>query len=106
MTATRMKIPKARPPTPPGEMLLEEFLKPLSMTQTELAERIGVSHVRMNEIVNGKRRVTPSAALRLARAFGAGPEFRLNGQLALDLYETLGDEREMETIEKIEPMPH
>jgi addiction module HigA family antidote len=101
-----MKIPKGRPPTPPGEMLLEEFLKPLSMTQTELAERIGVSYVRMNEIVNGKRRITPSTALRLARAFGTSPEFWLNGQLALDLYNTLGDEREMETIEKIKPITH
>lgn len=87
-------------------MLLEEFLKPLSMTQTELAERIGVSYVRMNEIVNGKRRITPSTALRLARAFGTSPEFWLNGQLALDLYNTLGDEREMENIEKIQPIPH
>ncbi|MBA2691787.1 MAG: HigA family addiction module antidote protein [Rubrobacter sp.] len=101
-----MRIPKDRPPTPPGEMLLEEFLKPLSMTQTELAERIGVSYVRMNEIVNGKRRITPSTALRLARAFGTTPEFWLNGQLALDLYNTLRDEREMETIEKIHPILH
>ncbi len=106
MTAAKMKIPKDRPPTPPGEMLLEEFLKPLSMTQTELAERIGVSYVRMNEIVNGRRRITPSTALRLARAFGNSPEFWLNGQLAVDLHETLRDGREMETVEKIEPIPH
>lgn len=58
-----MRIPKNGPPTQPGEMLLEEFLKPLGMTQKELAGRIGVDYVRVNELVHGKRRVTPSTAL-------------------------------------------
>jgi antitoxin HigA-1 len=67
--------------------LREEFLEPLGMTQVELAQRIRVPYVRVNdELVNGKRRVTPSTALRLANAFGTSPEFWLNGQLALDLY--------------------
>jgi hypothetical protein len=56
---SRMRIPAERPPTPPGEMLLEEFLKPLGMTQADFAERIGVSYVRLNEIVNGRRGITP-----------------------------------------------
>ena len=68
-------MPKNRAPTLPGEMLLEEFLKPLWMTQTELAERILVPHVRVSAFVNGKRRVTPSTALRLAKVFGTSPEF-------------------------------
>jgi len=65
-----MRVPKGRASIPPGEMLLEEFLKPLGMTQVELAERIRVPFVRVNELVNGKRHVTPSTALRLAKAFG------------------------------------
>ncbi len=85
-------------------MLLEEFLKPLGMTQVELAERIRVPYVRVNELVNGKRRVTPSTALRLAKAFGTSPEFWLNGQLALDLYWTINDEKEAAEMERIEPV--
>ncbi len=100
-----MRIPKDRAPTSPGEMLLEEFLKPLGMTQVELAERLRVPYVRVNELVNGKRRVTPSTALRLAKAFGTSPEFWLNGQLALDLHRTLNDEKEIEEVEQIEPVP-
>ncbi len=99
-----MRIPKDRTPTSPGEMLLEEFLKPLGMTQVELAERIRVPYVRVNELVNGKRRVTPSTALRLAKAFGTNPEFWLNGQLALDLYQAINDEQEINEVEKIEPV--
>lgn len=99
-----MRIPKGGPPTPPGEMLLEEFLKPLGMTQTELARRIGVDYVRVNEIVHGKRRVTPSTALRLARVFGTTPEFWINGQLASDLYSVMHDEKEARAIESIEPL--
>jgi antitoxin HigA-1 len=99
-----LRIPKGRAPTSPGEMLLEEFLKPLGMTQVELAERIRVPYVRVNELVNGKRRVTPSTALRLAKAFGNSPEFWLNGQLALDLHRAINDKEEIEEVERIEPI--
>jgi antitoxin HigA-1 len=98
------RIPKNRPPTLPGEMLLEEFLKPLGMTQAELAERIRVPYVRVNELVHGKRRVTPSTALRLAKAFGTSPEFWLNGQLALDLHRAINDEKEIAELDRIEPV--
>jgi addiction module HigA family antidote len=67
-------------------MLLEEFLKPLSMTQAELAERIGVSYPRVNELVHGKRGITPDTALRLQQLFGMEAQFWLNLQLAWDLY--------------------
>lgn len=97
-------MPKNRPPTSPGEMLLEEFLKPMGMTQAKLAEKISVDYVRVNEIVNGKRKVTPSTALRLAKVFGTTPEFWLNGQLAVDLYHAARDEREKEAVNKIEPV--
>lgn len=110
MTTTKeikgMRIPRNRAPTSPGEMLLEEFLRPLGMTQVELAERIRVPYVRVNELVNGKRRVTPSTALRLAKAFGTSPEFWLNGQLALDLYRAINDKVEIKEVEKIEPVLH
>ena len=96
------RIPSDRPPTPPGEMLLEEFIRPLGMTQAELADRIGVSYVRLNEIVNGRRGITPSTALRLARALSTSPQFWLNGQLALDLYRASHDEEELRQLERIE----
>jgi antitoxin HigA-1 len=100
----QVRIPSDRAPTPPGEMLLEEFIKPLGLTQAKLAERIGVSYVRLNAIVNGRRGVTPSTALRLARAFGTTPQFWLNGQLALDLYQASHDEDELRQLERIEPL--
>src|SRR5580700_5911656 len=100
----QVRIPSDRPPTPPGEMLLEEFIRPLGMTQAELADRIGVSYVRLNEIVNGRRGITPSTALRLAKALGTTPQFWLNGQLALDLYRVSHDEEELRQLERIEPV--
>lgn len=99
-----MRIPADRMPTPPGEMLLEEFLQPLGVTQTEFAERIGVSYVRINEIINGKRGITPSTALRLAKALGTSPQFWLNGQLAVDLYKATKDKEQMRAVEQIEPL--
>jgi addiction module HigA family antidote len=96
-------IPSNRAPTHPGEMLLEEFLTPLGLSQSELARRIGVSFVRVNELVHGKRGVTPDTALRLARLFGTTPDFWLNGQLAWDLYHAVHSAQAAE-IEKIEPL--
>lgn len=99
-----MRVPTDRPPTPPGEMLREEFLEPLGMTQAELAQRIGVSYVRVNEIVNGKRGITPATALRLARVFGTTAHFWLNGQLAQDLFQVSHDEEQIRDLERIEPV--
>ncbi|MGH2543641.1 MAG: HigA family addiction module antitoxin [Ardenticatenaceae bacterium] len=96
-------LPKNRPPTHPGEMLREEFLVPLGMTQTELAERIGVSYVRINELVNEKRGITPDTALRLARLLGTTPEFWLNGQRNWDLWHAMRAP-EAEDIGRIEPV--
>jgi antitoxin HigA-1 len=81
-----MRLPKNRPPTHPGEMLLEEFIKPLGLRQTELAEWIGVSYPRLNEIIHGKRGVTPDTALRLEQVFGMDAQFWLNLQVMWDLY--------------------
>jgi antitoxin HigA-1 len=81
-----VSIPVNRSPTHPGEMLLEEFLKPMNLTQTELATRIAVPLNRVNEIVKGKRGVTADTALRLARLFDMDPQFWLNLQAQWDLY--------------------
>jgi addiction module HigA family antidote len=82
-----MRVPEKRPPTHPGEMLLEEFIKPLNISQTELAEWIGVSYPRLNEIIHGKRGVTPDTALRLEQVFGNDAQFWLNLQTIWDLYQ-------------------
>ncbi len=76
-------LPKHRAPTHPGEMLLEEFLEPLGMTQSSLADLIHVSYPRVNEIINRKRGNTPDTALRLARLFGTTPKFWLNRLLGV-----------------------
>ena len=79
-------IPKNRQPTPPGEILLEEFLKPLGMTQVALSEKMGVPIQRVNTLVNGKRGVTAETALLLADVLGTTPEFWMNLQMAFDLW--------------------
>lgn len=84
-------------------MLLEEFLKPLGMTQTELAARIHVSYPRVNELIHGKRGVTPDTALRLSRLFGTTAEFWLNGQRNWDLWHALHSDSASE-LERIEPL--
>jgi addiction module HigA family antidote len=98
------RIPKYRPPVHPGEMLLEEFLIPMSLTQRELADAIHVSYQRINEIVNGKRGVTPRTALRLARFFGTSEDFWINLQVRCDLYAaTQAEADELKTIRKYAP---
>lgn len=79
-------IPKHRPPTHAGEILLEEFLKPLNLTQVQAAEKMGISLNRLNELIRGKRGVTADTALRLAKLLKTTPEFWLNLQNAHDLY--------------------
>jgi addiction module HigA family antidote len=77
--------PNNRVPTHPGEVLLEEFLVPLGQTQVALADHLGVPVQRINELVRGKRGVTPETAWLLAQAFNTTPEFWLNLQVAYDL---------------------
>jgi antitoxin HigA-1 len=81
-----IRIPTHRSPTHPGEMLLEEFLQPMNLSQRELAEALHVPYQRINEIVNGRRGMTPSTALRLAKFFGMSADFWMNLQLRWDLY--------------------
>jgi addiction module HigA family antidote len=75
-----------RPPTHPGEVLREEFLKPLGLSQTDLAREMGVSFRTINEIVNEKREISPVMAIRLAQRFGTTPEFWLNLQMKHNLW--------------------
>jgi addiction module HigA family antidote len=85
-------------------MLLEEFLRPLGMSQTELAAKIGVSYPRVNELIHGKRGITPDTALRLEQLFGMEAQFWLNLQLAWDLYHLLRSPA-AKRIKKIKQLP-
>jgi antitoxin HigA-1 len=78
-------VPKHRIPTHPGEVLREEFLKPLKMTQMRFAKHIGVSFQRVNEIVRGRRGITPETAWLFADALGTTPQFWMNLQIQHDL---------------------
>ena len=83
------RLPTHRPPTHPGAMLLEEFFKPLAVSQAAFAIRLGVSYPRLNEIVRGKRSVTSDTALRLAQVLGTSPDFWLGLQQDWDLWHTM-----------------
>ncbi len=98
-----IRIPTHRTPTHPGEMLMEEFLKPMELTQRELANAIHVPYQRVNELVNGKRGMTPSTALRLEKFLGMSASFWLNLQLRWDLY--FAQEVEKDELEAITPYP-
>jgi len=97
-----VRIPTHRSPTHPGEMLLEEFLNPMALTQRELADAIHVPYQRINDIVNGRRSVTPSTALRLAKFFSMSPEFWMNLQLRWDMY--FAEQEETAILKKIAPL--
>ncbi len=96
-----VRVPTSRTPTHPGEMLLEEFLNPMGLTQRELADAIHVPYQRINDLVNGRRGITPSTALRLAKFFGMTPDFWMNLQLRWDLY--FAQKEEMNILQEIQP---
>jgi addiction module HigA family antidote len=97
-----IRIPTNRPPTHPGEMLLEEFLNPMSLTQRELADAIHVPYQRINDIVNGRRGITPSTALRLGKFFNISADFWMNLQIRRDMYFAQQDETTV--LKTIEPV--
>jgi addiction module HigA family antidote len=82
-------------------MLLEEFLVPMNLTQRELADAIRVPYQRVNDIINGRRGITPSTALRLAKFFGMSPDFWMNLQLRWDLY--FAQQEEAGVLSQIQP---
>ena len=80
-------IPKNRKPTHPGEILVEEFLKPMGLSQVELARKMGVPIQRVNTLINGKRDMSAETAVLLSRALKTSSEFWMNLQVACDLFE-------------------
>lgn len=89
-----------RKPVTVGEMLVEEFLNPLGLTQGVLAEAMGVQRKLVNELCNNRRAITADTALMLARVFGNSPEFWLNVQRRTDLWEAMNTPARRERIEK------
>jgi addiction module HigA family antidote len=85
-------------------MLLEEFIKPLGLQHKDVADRLGISKVRLSEIIHAKRAVTPDTALRLERLTGMSAQFWLSGQLAWDLYHAMHSARAKE-ISKVRRLP-
>ena len=102
---TSRRLPAHRRPVSPGQVFLEDFLVPVGITQKEAAARLRISYPRMNEIVNGKRMVTPETALRLGRFTGTDPEFWLNLQQAVDLWDAIhsSDGADIEKIRPLQP---
>jgi len=99
-----LRVPTNRPPSHPGEMLNEEFLTPLGITQREFARRLRVSYPRLNELIHGRRGMTPDTALRLERLLGVEAQFWLNLQLVWDLYQ-LRHSSQSKKIQRIERLP-
>ena len=97
-----IRVPTHREPTHPGDMLLEEFLKPLGLSQRDLADGIHVPYQRVNELVNKRRGMTPSTALRLSKFLGTSADFWMNLQLRWDLYQASRSEAtELKRIKRI-----
>ena len=94
-------LPKKRPPTHPGEMLLKEFLEPLGMTQKAFASHLGWTYARLNEIINGRRQVSADSALALGEALKTGPEFWLNLQRDWDLWYAIDSHRKVPPLKKV-----
>jgi addiction module HigA family antidote len=93
-----------RPPLHPGEILLEEFIKPYGLTQTELAQRLGVSRQTLSAILHGKSSIQLSLAFRLSRLFGTSPELWLNGQLQWDIWQALHSGEARKFWKEIKPL--
>jgi len=93
-----------RKPATVGEILVEEFMLPMNLTQGALAEAMGVQRKHVNELCNNRRNITAPTALILARVFGNSPDFWLNIQRRSDLWEALHSPRERERIERAKPL--
>ncbi len=95
-------LPKDRRPVHPGEIIRYEYLVPYKMTQQQLADAIGVTRVRVNEIILGKRSVSTDTAYRLAKFFNTTPDFWINLQVNLDMWITLqSHKQEYENIKSV-----
>lgn len=95
-----------RKPATVGEIMVEEFMEPMGLTQGALAEAMGVPRKHVNELCNDRRSVTAPTALILARVFGNSPDFWLNIQRRNDLWNTMHNPKELERIERARPIHH
>ncbi len=93
-----------RRPAPVSEILTEEFMRPMGLTQAGLAEAMGVQRKHVNELCNDRRRITAATALILARVFGNSPDFWLNAQRRNELWEAMHDPAERRRIERAKPL--
>jgi antitoxin HigA-1 len=100
----RTMLTTKRKPATVGEILVEEFMQPMALTQAALAEAMGVQRKHVNELCNNRRNVTAATALILARVFGNSPDFWLNVQRRTDLWEAMSSPRERERIERARPL--
>ena len=98
-----LRIPAHRRPTTPGEIIVREFIEPLGITQTLLAQHLDITYHRLNEIVNGKREITTDTAMRLQRVLGPSACFWLNAQYAVDLYDAMHSPV-AKTIARLQPL--
>ena len=102
MSEARNMLIVSRKPTHPGEILREEFIPDYGLSVTQLSQRLSVSRQSVNELVRERRAVSPDMALRLARLFGTSPQYWLNLQRNVDLWDSLDAQRD--SIERIEPL--
>ncbi|MGA2231652.1 MAG: HigA family addiction module antitoxin [Tepidisphaeraceae bacterium] len=93
-----------RKPATVGEILVEEFMRPMELTQAALAEAMGLQRKHVNELCNDRRSVTAATALILARVFGNSAEFWLNVQRRSDMWQVMNSPRERERIERAKPL--
>jgi addiction module HigA family antidote len=94
-----------RRPATVGEILTEEFMRPMGLTQGALAEALGLPRKHVNELCNDRRAVTAPTAIMLATVFGNGPEFWLNVQRRSDIWHAMNDPKERERIARARPLP-
>lgn len=93
-----------RKPASVGEILTEEFMKPLGLTQGALAEAMGVQRKHVNELCNNRRNITAATALILARVFGNSPEFWLNTQRRIELWDAMHDPHAQARVKRAKPL--
>ena len=101
-----MILPKYRPPTHPGEMLLKEFLEPLEVTQRALANHLGWTYARLNELVHGKRGVTADTALALSEALGTTPLFWMNLNDNYELWKAQKKHKKIDILQAVRQHAH
>ncbi len=94
-------LPSHQPPVTPGEILSEEFLKPLGITQAEFAQHLGWTTTKLNQIIRGKRAITPATALALEDALGMSADFWLNAQLKCDMWQALQKHKRLQRHPKV-----